>query len=65
MMPSSSACGEGREREEILYYLRPNAYFGTGPQLANSVNEIEFLLSSHDIFGAAHYLYEFFSQDKN
>lgn len=61
MILSLSACGEGGERGEILQYLNLNACFDTGPQLANSINEIEFLPSSNNIFGATHYLYKFLS----
>lgn len=62
MKPSSNGCGEGRERGEILEYPSLNPYFDSGLQVANHINETEFLPSSNNIFQVIPYLYKNFQE---
>lgn len=46
MIPSQVPVGREEKEEK---FLSPNACFDSGPQLANTVNEVEFLPSSNNI----------------
>lgn len=56
MIPSQVHVGREEKEEK---FLSPNACFDSGPQLANTVNEIEFFAIFKQYFGATHDQYKF------